>query len=202
MMLPLNELACSLDIRPNFINDCRSTGNTLARRTALDVLEYLTLVDSTIEPAEDLGALVVSIVREIIVFVAKVAGISIIRIFKTNSMFVLNSYMWTWGFKVGAPGIVFRHPRQIHLNVRMSAMNGFTNEERILAGIPVLEKSTAVECISARMIHFGSDVPSTSWSARTRCSTAIRPSWSVSINLRKKSVMSSLFTGRLSSSGF
>lgn len=110
MMLPLNELACSLDIRPNFVNDCRSTGNTLARLMVLDVLEYLTLVDSTTEPAEDLGALVVSIVGEIVVFVTKIVGISIIRIFKTNSVFVLDSYMWTWGFKVGVPGIVFRYP--------------------------------------------------------------------------------------------
>jgi hypothetical protein len=84
-------------------------------------------------------------VGEIIVFVTKIVGIAIFRIFKTISVFVLSSYMWTWDFKVGAPGIVFRHPRQIHLNVRMSAMDGFTNEERMLARIPVLEKSIAVE---------------------------------------------------------
>jgi hypothetical protein len=43
----------------------------------------------------------------------------------------------------------------------MSVMDEFTNEEGILAGIPVLGKSTVVECIPARMIHFGPDVSST-----------------------------------------
>jgi hypothetical protein len=89
----LNELACSLDTRPNFVNDCRSTGNTLARRMVLDVLEYLTLVDSTTEPAEDLGALVVLVVGKSSSLSLRSSGS---RSFESSKLIpCLFSIMWT-----------------------------------------------------------------------------------------------------------
>lgn len=62
--------------------------------------------------------------------------------------------------------------------------------------MPVLEKSTAVEAISASFMHSGSSVPAGLWSARCMCMVHSIPSWSDSMNVTKKSLMSLRLTMR------
>lgn len=49
----------------------------------------------------------------------------------------------------------------------------------MFTGIPVLEKSTAVDARDASLTQSGSSVPASRWSASTMCWTQMLPSWSV-----------------------